>query len=74
MTGITIPSSVTRIGDYAFSSCNGLNDIAIPSSVKEIGEFAFCNSISSISVDENNPFFTSDDNVLYDKQKTNIYF
>ena len=74
MTGITIPSSVTRIGDYAFSSCNGLTDIAIPSSVKEIGEFAFCNSISSISVDENNPFFTSDDNVLYDKQKTNIYF
>jgi len=30
MTSITIPNSVTSIGNYAFSGCNGLTEITIP--------------------------------------------
>ena len=38
---IVIPNSVTTIGDWAFSSCNGLRSITIPDSVTSIGENTF---------------------------------
>ena len=37
-----IPSSVTSIGDWAFSGCRSLSEIVIPSSVTSIGKGAFC--------------------------------
>ena len=38
-----IPSSVTSIGDWAFSGCYSLSEIVIPSSVTSIGDSAFYN-------------------------------
>jgi hypothetical protein len=40
---VTIPSSVTSIGDYAFDGCDGLTSVKIPESVTNIGDFAFSN-------------------------------
>jgi serine/threonine protein kinase len=47
-----IPSSVTSIGDYAFSGCDTLSEIVIPSSVTSIGVAAFlgCYSLSKIVI------------------------
>ncbi len=47
-----IPSSVTSIGDYAFSGCSNLTSIEIPSSVTSIGDYAFsgCGSLTSIEM------------------------
>ena len=47
-----IPSSVTSIDDYAFSSCDSLSEIGIPSSVTSIGDSAFssCDSLSEIVI------------------------
>ena len=47
-----IPSSVTSIGDYAFSCCDSLSEIVIPSSVTSIGDSAFscCDSLSKIVI------------------------
>ena len=47
-----IPSSVTSIGDRAFSGCSSLSEIVIPSSVTSIGEGAFscCDSLSEIVI------------------------
>ena len=59
-----IPSSVTIIGDYAFTGCRGLTSIEIPSSVRSIGDYAFldCSGLKSIVVSPENPYFSSEGN------------
>ena len=49
-TSITIPNSVTSIGDYAFARCTGLTSVTIPDSVTSIGYSAFkdCNKLTII--------------------------
>ena len=51
-SGVTIPSSVTSIGESAFSGCSSLKSIIIPSSVTSIGDRAFsdCSSLKAISI------------------------
>ena len=47
---ITIPESVTEIGNKAFFGCKSLSSVVIPEGVTEIGEGAFygCKSLSSV--------------------------
>ena len=51
LTSVTIPGSVTSIGDYAFSGCR-LTSVTIPDSVTSIGDYAFenCSSLTSITI------------------------
>jgi len=52
MTSVTIPNSVTSIGNYAFYNCTGLTSITIPNSVTSIGRGAFfgCSGLTSITI------------------------
>ena len=52
LTSVTIPSSVTSIGNEAFKDCDGLTSVTIPSSVTSIGEsaFLFCSSLTSVTI------------------------
>ena len=47
-----IPTSVTSIGDSAFSGCSGLTSITIPNSVTSIGDSVFsgCSGLTSITI------------------------
>jgi hypothetical protein len=51
LTSITIPNSVTEIGNETFGYCFGLTSITIPNNVTSIGEKAFelCESLTSIT-------------------------
>ena len=51
-TSVTIPNSVTSIGDYAFNNCRNLASITIPSNITSIGEEAFtdCRGLTSITI------------------------
>ena len=47
---VTIPDSVTSIGDYAFDYCTDLRSVTIPDSVTSIGNNAFYNCINLASL------------------------
>jgi len=52
VTSVTIPNSVTIIGNEAFCYFTGLTNITIPSSVTSIGQYAFygCTSLTNITI------------------------
>lgn len=52
LTSITIPNSVTDIGDEAFAGCSSLTSITILDGLKSIGDRAFsgCENLTSITI------------------------
>lgn len=71
---VNIPNGLTDIGIRAFESCISLKNIIIPSSVTNIGNSAFngCYSLKSIEVAEDNSNYSSEDGVLFNKNKSNL--
>lgn len=52
LTEVTIPSSVTNIGQNAFFECNSLRNVVIPDSVTKIENWTFnrCSGLTSVSL------------------------
>lgn len=70
---ISIPENVTLIGEYAFWNTS-LYNITVPKKVHSIGEGALSSRIiDSIFVDAENPYYTSENGVLYSKDKTLLH-
>ena len=71
---ITIPNSVTSIDSSAFYGCTSLTSVTMSDSVTSIGNPAFynCTSLKSIEVSENNKNYVSVDEILFNKDKSEL--
>jgi hypothetical protein len=67
-------STFATIGSYAFQDCTSLTGITIPDSVTSIVDDVFlgCKSLTAINVDAGNNAYSSQDGVLYNKDKTTL--
>jgi len=71
---VNIGDSVTSIGSSAFSGCSSLTSVTIPNSVTSIGSSAFsgCCGLTEINVESANTNYTSENSVLFNKDKTTL--
>jgi len=72
LNSIIIPNGVTTIEYGAFYGC-GITSITIPSSVTSIEDyFGLCGMLTSINVESENMNYSSEDGVLFNKNKTHL--
>ncbi len=74
LNNVTLPDTVTTIGEEAFRGCESFTSITIPKNVTtiEVPLFPFCSNLSSINVNTSNASFSSDNGVLFNKDKTEL--
>jgi BspA type Leucine rich repeat region (6 copies) len=74
LTNVLIGNNVNSIGRGAFHFCDKLTSIKIPKSVISIGDGALsgCFGLKKITVDANNPAYSSVDAVLFNKSQTEL--
>ncbi len=71
LSNIVLPEGLTSIG-RTFGGINKLKSVYIPASVTNIGRWAFegCSGLEEIIVDQENTVYSSEDGVLFNKDKT----
>ena len=71
LTSVSLPQTVKSIPSDAFDDCENIEKIIIPSSVSEIEKYTFDNltSLNAITVASGNANYSSDDGVLFTKEK-----
>lgn len=67
---IDLPSTLQRI-DRGLTDCRKLNSLHLPKSLKEIQCYGI-ESLSEITIDDENPYFVVKDNLLLNKEETTI--
>ena len=64
-----------ELGRNVFYNCAKLSTVEIPSNVSKIpGIFSGCTSLTEVKVDTNNPYFTSVEGIVFNKDKTEIVY
>lgn len=69
ITDIILPDGLVGM-ENSISGCQNVKSIFIPSSVKHLSKFDECYNLESIAVSENNPYYSSIDGVLFNKNKS----
>ena len=72
LVSFIFPESVIDIGEGVLLSCDYLTNVYIPSSVVTIGKIAFtgCGYLTTITVSPDNPYYSSLNGVLFNKDRT----
>ena len=72
LESITLPNGLLKIGKAAFKDCTSLTSLYIPASVTTIGAGPLrgCTALESIEVDKKNRFFKTENNILFNKNKS----
>ncbi len=77
LTGDCVIKEGTKgIADYAFEGCDYITSITFPKSLESIGYLSVyaCDSLNSFYVDEDNKYFSVEDGILYNKDKTKLVY
>ncbi|MCM1321481.1 MAG: leucine-rich repeat domain-containing protein [Bacteroides sp.] len=74
LQSVTIPASVKSIGQSAFYGCTALTSITIPAGITEMeyNPFGACTNLTDIKVAADNPAYSSENGILYNKDKTEL--
>ena len=74
LKSVKLPDTLIKINGGAFDWCTGLETITLPASVKEINEnpFTGCTALKDIKVSGENPFFSSQDGVLFNQKEKKL--
>ncbi len=75
LTPLDLPASLEKIGSASFANCILLTQIYIPSNVSFIGPSAFSyTNVTAFTVDPASQYFIAENGVLFNKDKTILYF
>ena len=74
MVSVTIPNTITSIGSSAFRGCRKMENVTIPNSVNSLGLDVFygCVSLTGINVESGNNSFSSENGVVFSKDKKTL--
>jgi len=73
---LTLSANLIQLDEGAFYGCSGLTGIVtIPKSLRSLGSYTFfdCSSLSSFQVDPLNAYYSSVNDVLYNKLQDTLY-
>ncbi len=72
LTTVTIPASVTTIGDCAFMYCASIDNVVVPKTVTTMGNylFAYCTALSNFEFEH----FAEDESVKTQKVGTHFFY
>lgn len=69
---LSLPDSLEEISYYSFGDCTNLKQVFIPDSLEKIPDTAFDCSAQAFYVDRKNVKYSSQDGVLFNKDKTKL--
>lgn len=74
LSNVQLPNSLISIDSEAFYNCRSLTNITIPNGVSKINHSAFesCTNLTSFNVNAGNSNYSSQDGVLFNKDKTEL--
>lgn len=78
LVNVTIDDNVTSLGNALFWNCTNIQEVFIPASVSYIccnetyPTFYGCTALTTITVDTNNKWYSSENGVLFNKNKTEL--
>lgn len=76
---IKLPNSMEKMGTGLFYGCDSLTSVTLPKSLKTWSSswdlsFHQTDNLTSILIDDSNPYYSSDGSALFDKYKTKMFF
>ncbi len=74
LTVVDYPESLKEIDNFAFSNCDSLQDVTLGKNLTKLGYgvYAGCDALSDIQVQRDNPAFSDEGGILYNKDKTAV--
>ncbi|MBQ7962135.1 MAG: leucine-rich repeat domain-containing protein [Clostridia bacterium] len=76
LTSVSLSGKIKTIGGYAFSGCSDLKSVYVGEKVSTIdySTFSYSDKLSSITISSYNPYYTTLNNVIYDKAMTTLIY